>query len=62
MTTEEDIGDFDRLPGLFRAWDVPYVLHGNAEYRIDACASTTDGTQLFQIFSRSTAKPEARQS
>jgi hypothetical protein len=59
MTTDEDSADFDRLPGLFRAWDLPFVLQGNADYRIDACAPTSDGTPLFQVFARSAAKTEA---
>jgi hypothetical protein len=50
MDQDEDDAEFDRLPGLYRAWDIPCILQADRNYRIDACEPARDGTPLFAVF------------
>lgn len=52
MCNSDDDRDFIRLPGLYRTWDLPCILEGQADYRIQAWEATGDGTPLFAVFVR----------
>lgn len=47
-----DIGveDFERIPGLYRAWDFAQVILPGAIYRVEDAGITQDGSALFAIF------------
>ena len=49
---DTDTCTFERLPGLFRAWDLPFLLQPGADYRLDAFGPTHDGTPLYCIYCR----------
>jgi hypothetical protein len=42
--------DFERLPGLFCAWDLARVILPGAIYRIEEAGLTQDGATLFAIY------------
>ena len=44
--------DFHRLPGLFRLWDLQFVLGGEGDYRIEFASLTDDRTPLFAVYRR----------
>ena len=43
---------FERLPGLFRRWEVQQVLEAQHEFHIEGAGTATDGTQLFAVYRR----------
>lgn len=47
---QDDDAEFYRLPGLYRAWDIPCILQASRSYRIDASEIACDGTPLFAVF------------
>ncbi len=49
---EVDEGDFIRLPGLFRRWEISLVMDTGAEYRIERAGSGPDGSDLFAVYRR----------
>lgn len=50
--------DFERLPGLFRAWDVGMLLEEGRSYHIEDGGRTDDGQPLYMVFHRSQASRE----
>ncbi len=42
--------DLERLPGLFRAWDLMQVLVPGAAYRVEDAGATEDGAPLFAVY------------
>ena len=40
----------ERLPGLFRAWELGRVIEPGADYRIEPAGETTDGAPLIAVF------------
>lgn len=48
--------DFHRLPGLFRLWDLQFVLGGEDDYRIEFASLTEDRTPLFAVYRRPVAR------
>lgn len=44
--------DLLRLPGLFRAWELPRILIPGADYRIEEAGETEDGVRLVAVFRR----------
>lgn len=49
--------DFDRLPGLYRVWDLQAVLCAERDYRIHYAEQTRDGTPLFAVYARREVPP-----
>jgi len=43
---------FERLPGLYRRWEVQRVLAPGSDFHIEEAGTATDGTQLFAIYRR----------
>lgn len=41
-----------RMPGLYRAWDLQFVLHPGADYEISFANTSGDGTPLFAVYKR----------
>ena len=50
MAHDNEQEDFQRLPGLFRAWDLARVIVPGAIYRIEEAGITQDGATLFAIY------------
>lgn len=44
--------DYERLPGLFRAWDFGMLLEEGCSYRIEDGGRTDDGQPLYMVFHR----------
>lgn len=42
--------DFERIPGLYRAWDFSRVIVPGAIYRVEDAGLTQDGSALFAIY------------
>lgn len=42
--------DFERLPGLFRAWDFGLLLEEGRSYLIEDGGRTDDGQALYMVF------------
>ncbi|MEM6942128.1 MAG: hypothetical protein AAF416_17060 [Pseudomonadota bacterium] len=40
----------ERLPGLFRAWELGRVLAPGSGYRIETAGETRDGAALLAVF------------
>lgn len=43
---------YDRVPGLFRLWDLPMVLSREDDWHIHYAQLTEDGTPLFSLYRR----------
>lgn len=51
MDQPSDIArDFQRIPGLFRRWELSQVVEAGSEYRIEDAGETEDGTPLFAVW------------
>jgi hypothetical protein len=48
--TEDSDDDYRRLPGLYRCWDLQFLLSEGTDYRIDYAELTKDGTPLFAVY------------
>lgn len=44
--------EYRRMPGLFRLWDLQFVLERSDDWRIHYSELTEDGTPLFAIYRR----------
>ena len=42
--------DLERLPGLYRSWDLCRVVSLGRDYRIEAAGTTADGAPLFAVW------------
>lgn len=47
---DDDVGE--RLPGLFRAWELGLILRPGTDYRIEAAGETRDGGPLMAVYRR----------
>lgn len=45
-----DDEDFERVPGLYRVWDLARVIVPGAVYRVEDAGLTQDGSALFAIY------------
>jgi len=43
---------FERLPGLYRRWEVQRALGAGGDFYIETAGTATDGTQLFAVYRR----------
>lgn len=50
--TFEVTTDYTRIPGLYRLWDLQFVLSPGADYEVQYAEMTGDGTPLFMVFRR----------
>ena len=46
--------EFQRLPGLFRRWEIEQVLDAGFEFHIEEAGTASDGTQRFAVYRRDT--------
>ena len=53
--SDMDIEDLERLPGLFRAWDLSQIILPGKTWFIEDAGLTPDGTALFAIYQVITA-------
>lgn len=44
--------DYRRMPGLFRLWDIQFVIERDDDWRIQYASLTEDGTPLFAVYRR----------
>lgn len=49
--------ELQRIPGLFRLWELGQVLEPEVDYHIEDAGKTDDGAQLVAVY-RSTARDE----
>ncbi len=52
MTTEIIDEEYERLPGLFRAWDFGMLLEEGRSFLIEDGGRTQDGQPLYMVFQR----------
>ena len=45
-----DTKDFVRIPGLYRLWDLQFVVNERQEFRVHYAETTEDGTPLFAVY------------
>ncbi len=57
MTTWIIDEEYERLPGLFRAWDFSILLEEGRSYRVEDGGRTDDGQALYMVFERSVGRP-----
>jgi hypothetical protein len=50
--SEDDAEDHVRLPGLYRLWDLQFVIAPGADYEVQYAEMTGDGTPLFMVLRR----------
>ncbi|MEM7530260.1 MAG: hypothetical protein AAF416_21845 [Pseudomonadota bacterium] len=50
MEIEDPTTEGERLPGLFRAWELGRILTPGQGYRIEKAGETRDGTRLLAVF------------
>jgi len=46
------LGEFLRLPGLFRRWEFDQVIDLGADFHVEDSGTTSDGTALFTVYRR----------
>lgn len=47
---------FQRLPGLFRRWELNQVIEPGEAYRIEGAGTADDGTPLYSIYATESAR------
>lgn len=52
MTTDIIEDDYQRVPGLYGAWDFAMLLEEGRSYLIEDGGRTEDGQALFMVFVR----------
>jgi hypothetical protein len=52
LPLELDAGEFIRLPGLFRRWELPDVIEVGPDFHFEEAGSASDGTELFAVYRR----------
>lgn len=50
---------FSRLPGLFRAWDLQFLINPTDDYQVHYVEMTEGGTPLFAVYRREPDAVEA---
>ncbi len=53
-----DMDTYRRIPGLFRLWDLQFVIRQGDECRVSYAETTEDGTPLFAVLRRVSCVPE----
>ncbi len=48
MQTEDQA--FQRIPGLYRLWDLPFVIGCRDDYQVHYVEQTHEGTPLFAVY------------
>lgn len=51
MQDDEFIGELIRVPGFYRAWELPQLLRLNEVFQIEAAGTHSDGSQLLAVYS-----------
>ncbi len=59
-TMELGAGDFQRLPGLYRRWELEQLADPEAELYVEPAGSATDGTCLLSVYRRARMKEQPR--
>lgn len=49
--------DFQRIPGLYRLWDLQLVIQPGDEYRVHYAEMTADSTPLFAVYRQRVEQP-----
>lgn len=58
MPTSES-QDYRQVPGLFRLWDLQFVLNRNDDFQVHYAEQTSAGAPLFAVYRRpAPAMPE----
>lgn len=52
MITRNIDDEFERIPGLYGAWDFGMLLEEGRSYRIEDGGRTEDGQPLYMVFQR----------
>ena len=47
-----DPGELQRLPGLFRRWELGQIIETGEDYHIEDAGEAADGTALFAVYRR----------
>ena len=47
---ESDELDFERLPGVYRSYDLPLLIEEGHVWRLEDAGHTQDGQALFAVF------------
>lgn len=45
-------GEFLRLPGLFRKWELEQVLEPGFDFHLEEAGTASDGTHLLAVYRR----------
>lgn len=51
-TADLGLGDFVRLPGLFRRWELEQLAEPDADLYVEPAGSSADGTSLLSVYRR----------
>jgi len=52
MNAQDTDDEFERLPGLFGAWDFGMLLEEGRSYQVEDGGRTEDGQPLYMVFQR----------
>lgn len=52
-----DNDDFKQVPGLYRLWDLQFLLNREDIFQVSYVEQTADGTALFAVWRRMDGKP-----
>jgi hypothetical protein len=52
LTIETMNGEFVRIPGLLRCWEIEQLLELGPDFHIEAAGEADDGTPLFAVYRR----------
>lgn len=44
--------NYQKIPGLFRLWDLQFVFNRRDDYQVHYVEQTADGTALFAVYRR----------
>ena len=47
-----------RLPGLFRRWELAQVIEAGKDYHVEDAGSACDGTTLYALYVSAPVEPE----
>lgn len=59
-TAEPGQGDFIRLLGLYRRWELEHLAEQDTELYVEPAGSATDGTCLLSVYRRARRKDQPR--
>lgn len=49
---EQDKTDFRQFPGLYRLWDLQFILNREDLFQVHYAEQTGDGTPLFSVWQK----------